>query len=321
MSFTNKTILITGGAGFIGSNMCDVLIKQDVKKIICFDNFCASKKENIQHLLTNPKFELVTGDVRDFEFLKPYVLESDIVFNLAASKLVVALEKPRTDLQTNIIGIFNILEIARQKPSLRIVHASTGSVLGSSDKPMKEDAHPKPTTLYGISKLTGENYCRFYAKEFNIKVSVIRYFHVFGPRQDYAGKAGVINIFLSRVLKGRAPTIFGSGEQLRCFTFVLDDVEATLMLASRNDTIGEIYNIASETRLSINDLTKTIIEKYSPDKNLKPEYGPAAQGENMRPVPDTTKIESLGFKPKYTFEQGLEITKQWIENDLKNTNH
>ncbi|NQU77294.1 SDR family NAD(P)-dependent oxidoreductase [Candidatus Falkowbacteria bacterium] len=320
MTFSNKVILITGGAGFIGSNMADVLIKQDVKKIIVLDNFCASKKENIAHLLDNPKFSLVTGDVRDPELIEELVQKSDIVFNLAASKLVVALEKPRTDLETNIIGIFNVLEAARKKPEVRIVHASTGSVLGSSDKPMPEDHPPKPTTLYGISKLTGENYCRFYAKEFGIKVSVIRYFHVFGPRQDYAGKAGVINIFLSRVLQGQAPLIFGTGEQLRCFTFVLDDVEATLMLASRKDTIGETYNVAAETRLSINDLAETIIEKYAADKTMKPEYGPAAQGENLRPVPDTKKIENLGFRPKYTFEQGLEITKNWIAEDIKNKN-
>lgn len=319
MSFENKTILITGGTGFIGSHMCDVLIKQDVKKVIAFDNFCASKVDNVRHLLDDKKFELVVGDIRDFDVIKPYVLRSDFVFNLAASKLVVAREKPRTDLETNIVGTFNVLQAAKEKPTIRVIHASTGSVLGSSDKPMKEDQCPDPTTLYGISKLSGEKYCQFFAKEFGVKVSIIRYFHVFGPRQDYQGKAGVINIFLSRILQGLPPIICGTGEQIRCFTFVLDDVRATLMLSQINKTVGQIYNVASETRISIKDLANLLIRKYAIDKKIKPLYEVPRLGENLKPIPNTVKIEKLGFKALYTFEQGLNITKKWIEQDLSRT--
>jgi len=316
MSFKNKTILVTGGAGFIGSNMCDVLIREDVKKIIVFDNFCASPRSNVEHLLGDKRFELVAGDIRDFDVIRPYVLQSDFVFNLAASKLVVARERPRIDLETNIVGTFNILQAARENPAVRIVHASTGSVLGSSDQPMSENHHPNPTTLYGISKLSGEKYCQFFAKEFGVKVSIIRYFHVFGPRQDYQGTAGVINIFLSKILRGQAPTISGTGEQIRCFTFVLDDIGATLMLSQNDKTVGQIYNVASETRISIKDLADLLISRYAGDRNLKPLYTVANLGENLRPIPDTAKIEKLGFKASYTFERGLDITREWIEQDM-----
>lgn len=311
-----KTILVTGGAGFIGSNLVRRLLKEEVSRIIVLDNLVAGRKENIEELLGDKRLDLVIGDTRDFSLVKQLVLESDFVFNLAASKLVVSLENPRTDLETNIVGTFNILEAAREKPALRLLHASTGSVLGSSDKPMPEDQYPNPSTLYGISKLAAEKYCLFYAKEFNVRVSIIRYFHVFGPRQDYDGPSGVVNIFLSRVLQNKPPVIFGTGEQIRCLTYVEDDINASLLILSRQECIGQVYNVASETRISVKDLAELIIKKYGP-KGMKPEYGAPRQGENLRPVPDTRKIERLGFEAGFTFEEGLEQTKNWIQEDIK----
>ena len=170
----------------------------------------------------------------------------------------------------------------------------------------------------GFSKLAAEKYCQFYAKELGVKVSILRYFHVFGPRQDYRGEAGVINIFLSRVLKGEAPTIFGTGEQIRCFTYVEDVVAANLLLASNDDTVGEVYNVASKTRISVKDLADLLISKYGNGYNgsLKPQFGPARIGENLKPIPHTSKIESLGFLESVSFEEGLDNTKSWIENDV-----
>lgn len=312
----NKTVLVTGGAGFIGSNLSGRLLKDGVKRLIILDNLIAGKKENIEEFRGDKRLELVVGDIRDFGLVKKLVKESDAVFNLAASKLVVSLENPRIDLETNIVGTFNILEASREKAGIRIVHASTGSVLGSSDQPMREDHYPNPTTLYGISKLAAEKYCLFYAKEFNVRVSVIRYFHVFGPRQDYAGASGVVNIFLSRVFHNKPPVIFGTGEQIRCLTYVEDDINATLLIAGRDDAVAQIYNVASETRISVKELAEMVIRKYGP-QGMKPEFGPARQGENLRPIPDTAKIERLGFKPAFTFEEGLQRTKLWIWEDIK----
>ncbi|MCK4648967.1 NAD-dependent epimerase/dehydratase family protein [bacterium] len=307
-------VLITGGAGFIGSHLIEKLLREGAKKVICLDNLVAGSKKNIEHLLKDRRFKLIIGNVKDYKTVQGLVSKSDFVFHEAASKLVVSREKPRVDLETNILGTFNILEAARGK-DIRIIHASTGSTLGSSDRPMKEDHPPKPTTLYGISKLTAERYCQFYAKEFGVKVSILRYFHVFGPRQDYSTGAGVVSIFLSRVLENKPPIIFGTGEQIRCFTYIDDDIDATLLLASKDEAIGEIYHVASKTRMSVKELAELIIKKYGPE-GMEPIYASPRPGENLRPIPDTTKIEKLGFKAKVSFLEGLERTKEWVERSL-----
>ncbi len=314
LRFKGSNCLVTGGAGFIGSHLAERLLKEGAKRVICLDNLVAGSKENIEHLSKDKRFELIIGDVKEYKTVKGLVSKSDFVFHEAASKLIVSREKPRVDLETNIIGTFNILEAARGK-DIRIIHASTGSTLGSSDRPMKEDHPPKPTTLYGISKLTAERYCQFYAREFGVKVSILRYFHVFGPRQDYSLEAGVVSIFLSRVLENKPPIVFGTGEQIRCFTYIDDDIDATLLLASKEEAIGEIYHVASKTRMSVKELAELIIRKYGP-KGMESIYGPPQPGENLRPIPDTRKIEKLGFQAKVSFLEGLEKTKAWVEEGL-----
>ncbi len=316
MKFKDKTILVTGGAGFVGSNLCDELIGEDFKRLIIFDNLCQSRMENIKHLLEDKRVEFVHGDMRDYDSIESVVLESDYVFHLAASNMGMSNIRPRVDMETNTLGTFNLLTAARKNPGVRIVHVSTGSVLGSSDQPMKEDGILRPTTPYAISKMAGEKYAKFFADEHGVRVSIIRYFHVFGPRQDCWGKSGVINIFISRILKGKQPIIWGSGEQIKCFTFVRDTVRATILLSQDDSTIGEVYNVASDNRVSIQELADTLIEKYAEDKSMKPTYAPPKVGENMRPIPDTTKIKGLGWKTKYTFEEGIELTKNWVKSVL-----
>ena len=318
--FKNKIVLITGGAGFIGSHIVDKCLKLNAEKVISFDNLIGVTRDNHTHLKDNPRFAFVQGDIKDYEKIKPYVEQSDIIFNEAASKLVVSLNDPLIDVQTNVLGNFNILEILRKSSSnARIIHASTGSVFGSSEKPFEEDSPKNPSTIYGISKLAAENYFNFYHREYGIKSTVLRYFHVFGPRQDYSGEAGVISIFLSRVLKGQNPLVCSPGSQIRCFTYVEDDVDANLLLYKNNSSIGETYNVASKTRLSVIDLAKIIIKKYGKD-SMKPEIIAPRMGENLKPIPTTSKIEELGFKERINFEDGLELTKKWIEEDIKNNN-
>lgn len=316
MNLKNKTILVTGGAGFIGSHLCETLLDKEVDKVYILDNLCQSHLGNILDIMKSPKIEFVRGDVRNKVLVEDLVLKSDVIFHLAASDIGHSEISPRIDMETNVAGTLNILEAARKKPSVRIVHASSGSVIGSSDKPADEDAILKPTTLYGISKMTGEKYAAFYAEEYDIKVSVIRYFHVFGPRQNYRGKAGVINIFLSRILKGLPPVIWGNGEQLKCFTYVQDSVDATIFLAENEKAIGEIYNVASEERMTINKLALILIGMYAEDKKMKPLYAQAKVGENMKPNPDTSKIERLGFRFNYNFVTGIDKTTKWVEENL-----
>lgn len=316
MSFySGKTILVTGAAGFIGSHLCDSLLAAGARRVIGLDNLVAGSMGNLYDAQQNSAFEFVRGDVRDGGLLNQIAAEIDVCFHLAASKLVVSRNNPSIDLETNIVGTFNVLSAARGR-NVRVVYASTGSVLGSSDKPMEESHVKRPTTLYGISKGTAEEYCQFFCREFGVKATVIRYFHVYGPRQDYDGAAGVINIFLSRALRGKDLYVHGSGEQIRCFTYVLDDVAATLFLGSREDTVGEIYNIASPVRMRVIDLANTIATRYG-KPGVKVVHDEARPGENLRPIPTTAKIEALGFKVHTDFETGLATTKDWIADDLK----
>ncbi|MBN1878859.1 GDP-mannose 4,6-dehydratase [bacterium] len=318
MDLKGSHVLVTGGAGFIGSHLVDACLQQGADDVVALDNFVNGSMKNIRHLRGNRRFRLESGDVRDIDTLRPLVDGADIIFNEAASKLVVSRTRPRIDMDTNIRGAFNVLECMKGTNKL-MVHASTGSVLGNTeDVAMREDHPQNPTTLYGISKGTAERYVRFYAEEFGVRSCIVRYFHVFGPRQEYGGEAGVVSIFLGRVLKGRSPVIFGTGEQIRCLTYVRDDVAANFLLLDglvKGNTTGEVFNCASHTRISVLALAEMIIRKYGP-AGMKPEFGPARPGENLRPIPDTTKIEAMGFRESLTFEEGLDLTKDWVRNDL-----
>jgi nucleoside-diphosphate-sugar epimerase len=309
MELKDKTILVTGGAGFIGSNLCEVLLKHDIKKLFIFDNFSAGKVDNLDFL--DNRVVIISADIRNYNDVESVVLESDIVFNLAACNIGNSIKDIRYDMETNIGGTLNILQAARKKPEIRIIHASSGSVLGSSDKPMVEDSILKPTTPYAISKMGGEKYCKFFADEYGVKVSIIRYFHVFGPKQDPTGSCGVVNIFLNRILNGEPPIVWGSGKQVKCFTFVLDSITATLLLLEKEETIGQIYNVASSARINIIDLANLLINKYS-KIIMSPVHTDPKIGENLSPIPDTTKIHKLGWNTNYTFEQGLDISFNWL---------
>lgn len=313
MKLNGSSILITGGCGFIGSHLVERVLDEDVRSVTVLDNLVAGTRENLQHI-EDSRLSIVIGDVANYQVVEKLVQKADVVFHQAASKMMVSRESPRIDLETNILGTFNILEACRGA-DVRVIYASTGSVLGSSDEPMSETHPANPSTLYGISKYTAEKYCRFYAEEFGVRVSMLRYFHVFGPRQDYAGEAGVVSIFLSRFLAGKSPVVNKPGDQIRCLTFVKDTVEANMLLVANDESIGETYNIAAKTRISVTDLARTIRDLCGREE-VEILSGDARPGENLRPVPDTTKIETLGFSESWTFQQGLQATKTWVEKDM-----
>ncbi len=318
--FKNKVVLVTGGSGFIGSHIIDRALALGAEKVISYDNLAGSagSARNHGHLLSNNNFKFVNGDIADYDKIKPYVEEADVIFNEAASKLVVSLKNPMIDVQTNVVGNFGIAEILRKSESdARIIHASTGSVFGSSDKPFEESDPMNPSTVYGISKLAAEKYFLLYHKLYGLKATVLRYFHVYGPRQDYHGEAGVVSIFLSRVINGLPPQVCGSGEAIRCFTYVQDDVDANILLYKNNNSIGRGYNVASHNRISVLQLANMVIEKYG-SKGMKPEMVADRVGENLKPIPSTKDIESLGWQAKTSFSDGLEITKKWLVDDMKN---
>jgi UDP-glucose 4-epimerase len=314
-SYKDKSVLVTGAAGFIGSHLVDELLKAGARRVVGLDNLVAGSRDNLVSASESTAFEFIRGDVRDSGLVGQLVPDADIVFHLAASKLVTSRTNPLIDVETNIIGSFNIFAAARGR-GVRVVYASTGSTLGSDDLPMAEDHRKCPTTLYGISKGAAEEYALFYAREFGLKVSVVRYFHVYGPRQDYFGAAGVINIFLARALRGQNLMVHGSGEQIRCFTHVKDDVAATLFLGAHPESVGQIYHVASPARVSVLELARTIRSKYA-KPGVEIVHDDARLGENLRPVPETGKIEALGFSTHTAFDDGLEETRHWVEADLK----
>lgn len=294
--------MVIGGTGFIGSHLCDAIIGMGVDKLTIFDNLCASSIKNVEHLLNNDKVELIIADVRDYDRVECQVLQHDVIFNLAAGNVGNSTISPRVDLETNIIGTFNVMQAVKKNSEIRVVHASSGSVVN-------------PTTPYAISKLAGENYCLFYAKEYGVKVSIVRYHHVFGPRQDMNGKCGVINIFLSRILKGLPPVIWGKGEAIKCFTYIKDVVDATLLLIEDDKTIGKVYDVSSDTRITIKELAELLIELYA-DKEMEPIYDNPKIGENMELHPDTSPLIELGWNTKHGFKDGLDITEKWVKKNL-----
>ncbi|RMH58230.1 MAG: NAD-dependent epimerase/dehydratase family protein [Candidatus Hydrogenedentota bacterium] len=310
-----KAVLVTGAAGFIGSHVCELALEGGARRVLGLDNFVSGLPRNLDPFRNDPRFDFTEGDVRDFNTIAPLVREADLVIHEAASKLVASRDNPRVDLETNILGTFNVLEAAREK-AVPVVHVSTGSVLGNAPEGSMREDHPKrPSTLYGISKSAGEEYALFYAREFGVPARVIRYFHVFGPRQDYSGDAGVVSIFLARAMRGQTLFIHGSGEQIRCFTFVRDTVAATFLLAAREDTLGEVYNVASRNRVSVKELAGIVLERYGA-AGASIEHDAPRPGENLRPIPLTEKIESLGWKAMVSFDEGLEATAEWVRATL-----
>ncbi len=204
MDLKGSKVLVTGGAGFIGSHIVDACLEKGADEVIALDNLVNGSERNLRHLKKEPRFRMESGDVRDMDTVRPLVQQVDVIFNEAASKLVVSRTRPRIDMETNIMGTFNILECIKGTGK-HMVHASTGSVLGNTDdEAMREDHPQNPTTLYGISKSTAERYIRFYTAEFGVKACIIRYFHVFGPRQEYGGEAGVVSIFSGSRPEGKA---------------------------------------------------------------------------------------------------------------------
>ena len=321
MKLNNKVVVVVGGAGFIGSHIVDRALQLGAERVVSFDNFSGVISDNLIHHKSNPRFASVKGDLRNFEEVKKAIEGADLILNQATSKLVTSIKDPMADVLTNTVGNMNLLEaIRKSNSSARVVHASTGSVFGDAQTPYNDAISVKePTTIYGANKLAAEHYHLYFAKEYGIKSSIVRYYHVYGERQDSRLGAGVINLFLSNVLTGKEPTVCGKGDAIRCFTYVKDCAEANFLVASSNNTIAKRYNVASKVRMSVLELAEMVSKKYGAS-GMKPKFIAERTGEVLNPTPDTRMIEELGFKESVTFEEGLERTKQWIVGQFQNNN-
>lgn len=314
-----STAIVTGGAGFIGSHIIEELLGMGIK-VTSIDDYSSGKSENLESFRSNANFCEVNCDISDIDKLKPHFQNIDIVFHNAASKKNICLTDPRRDLDVNGKGAFNIFELARDCGVKKVVHASTGSVYGEAKYFPQDEKHPlNPSSYYGVSKLAGERYGITFEKLYDLDVSVLRYFHVYGPRQEFHPKfGGVVSIFIKNILDGINPTIYGDGSQQRSFTSVKDVVKANLVVAISKESKGNVYNCASGINVTISELCDYLLEKLDITKTLEIEYTDWMVGDIKVFEVDNSKISNIGMEFEKDFFSEVGQTIEWLTNKLKN---
>jgi UDP-glucose 4-epimerase len=313
-NFPFKKAIVTGGAGFIGSHIVEELVEMGVETI-SIDNYFAGKTENLKHLKIYPNFQEVNCDVLDFEQLDKLFKGVEVVFHQAASKKTICLNNPRLDLDINAKGTFNLLELAMKHSVKKFVHASTGSVYGEAQYFPQNEEHPLvPTSYYGISKLAGEKYVKVFNHLYGLDTTVLRYFHVYGPRQESSDVGGVVSIFTRKFLENNPIKIFGDGTQERSFTYVKDVVKANLEAAVKPSATGEVYNCASGIKVTINELAVLVANSLG-IKNPKIIYDDWLPGDIKIFTIDNRKIiRDFDIDFVTDFQAGLNQTINWAKN-------
>ncbi len=306
--------LVTGGAGFIGSHIVDALVKVG-KKVRVIDNLSTGNAANLAHLIND--IEFIEGDIRDTDLLDRAMKDVDFCFHEAALPSVArSVEDPITVNQVNIDGTLNLLFAAKKNKIKRFIYAGSSSAYGDSPSlPKKEDMKPNPLSPYAVSKLTGEYYCRVFYSVYGLETLCLRYFNVFGPRQDPESQyAAVIPKFITCFLNNTAPQIYGDGEQSRDFTYIDNVVYANMLAAKAKNTSGQVLNIACGRRTSLNDLVK-LLKNLLPGK-IKPDYTESRSGDIKHSLADISKAgRMLGYSPKTSFEQGVKKTIEWHKDN------
>ncbi len=313
MFYENKKILITGAAGFIGSNLTDSLLGLGAE-VVGIDNFFNGRMGNLEEAMKNTKFQFHKGDIRDLNFLLDLFEDIDIVFHEAAfASVPQSVKMPENCNDVNVNGIINVLNAARRKDVEKVIFASSSSVYGLTNPglPKTEDMRRVPISPYGVAKLACEAYMHAYNHVYGLKTTSLRYFNVFGPKQrDDSPYTGVIAIWFNRARNNQNLIVFGDGEQSRDFTFVKDVVQANI-LAGEKDTPGEIFNIGAGNPITLTNLGNLIL-KLTGKENLKLEYTDPRPGDIKNSFADLTKSKKLlGFQPKYGQEEGLREYFNW----------
>jgi len=304
-------ILITGGAGFIGSNLAEELMKKH--EVVIIDDLSTGMVENVENL----DVELVQGSITDPDMLKENFRGVDYVFHQAALPSVRrSVEEPVLANEVNICGTLNVLVAARDAGVTKVMYASSSSAYGDMPElPKREDMIPDPKSPYAVAKLTGEYYCRVFNEIYGLKTVALRYFNVYGPRQDPASDyAAVIPNFVNRIMAGNAPIIYGDGEQTRDFTFVRDVVQANVR-AMESDATG-VFNVAAGTRISVNDLAGMIMGIIG--NHLDCVHEAPRVGDVRDSLGDISKAhEGFGYVPRYGMEDGLKETIGWFGSGVE----
>lgn len=297
-------ILITGGAGFIGSNLAEELSQENNVRII--DNLFLGRKENLNGL----NLEFIKGDVLNVDDVKRAIKDIDVVFHLAAhSSSPMFVKDCRSGIKVNTLGFLNLLELSRKMDVKRIIYASTSTIYGNNQIPYKEDMHVIPPNFYAASKLTCENYAKVYSEEYGLETIGLRCFSVYGPKEQQKKEfANLASQFVWDMLKGKQPVVYGDGNQIRDFVYVKDVVKALILASNVKGINEEIFNVGTGKAWKVNVLIEILNELLKTD--IKPKYveNPVS-GYLYSHQADTTKAEKLlGFKAKYTLKDGLKET-------------
>jgi len=298
--------LVTGGAGFIGSNIVKELLKR-YQAVIVLDNFATGKRKNLFEFRNNKNFELVEGDLRSFHIVRSLVKDVDYILHQGALPSVPrSINDPITTNDVNILGTLNILEAAKEFGVKRVVYASSSSVYGNSKTlPKVEDMPVQPLSPYSLSKYTAERYCQIYYRIYGLETVVLRYFNVFGPNQDPTSQySAVIPKFIKLMKEDMQPIIYGDGTQSRDFTYVSNNVEANLLACTAKDVTGEVLNIACGKRYTLIQLVETINKILG--TNIEPIFERERVGDVKHSLARIEKAKKmLGFKVVCGFEEGL----------------
>ena len=302
-------ILITGGAGFIGSQAADALIANG-NEVIILDNLSTGFEYNI-----NPDAKFIKADITDFKNIERIFEEEkpEIVYHFAAQIDVrKSVSDPMFDAETNIMGTLNLIKLSAAFKIKKFIFSSTGgAIYGDTDLRPTPENHPEwPLSPYGIAKLAADKFLNYYSEIFGLKYISLRYGNVYGPRQNPHGEAGVVAIFLNKMLNGAQPVINGDGGQTRDYVYVADVVKANILALEKTDKTG-IYNVGTSVEISVNDLFKEINKNF--DNKYKEVHGPAKIGEQKTSCLSYEKIEKeLGFKPEMAFSEGIKKTYEWF---------
>jgi nucleoside-diphosphate-sugar epimerase len=308
--------LVTGGAGFIGSNLVDALLEAG-DKVVVYDDFSTGLKKNV--LDWNPKdAKVVEDDIRDEKALKRAAKGCDYMLHFASiPSVVTSVEDPETSLAVNLVGTMNALLAAREAKIKRFVFASSAQVYGESPVlPKEETMLPTPYSPYGAAKLAGEELARVFYTTYRLETVCLRFFNVYGPRQDPHGEqTGVVARFVGALLAGKTPTVYGDGKQSRDFLYVSDAVEATRLACTAPKAEGEAFNVGSGSRITVGGLLNVLGSLL--EREVTPTYAEPRPGDVRHSLAENTKAqEVLGFRPRVGIQQGLVKTLAWVRRTL-----
>jgi nucleoside-diphosphate-sugar epimerase len=303
--------VVTGGAGFIGSAIVRSLLREGARRVVVIDNLLTGRESNLEEVRGSIDFH--RADIRHYQEIAPLIQGAAVVFHEAAVPSVPrSIEDPVPSHDVNIDGTFNVLRAAREGKAGRVVYAASSSAYGDTEVlPKIETMNPQPKSPYALQKLVGEYYCSVFASVYGLETVSLRYFNVYGPRQDPSSPySGVLSLFMKAVLERKAPTIFGDGEQSRDFTFVEDVAALNLKAARAQNVSGKLYNAGNGGRITLNQAW-ALLQKME-GVEIPPRFGPPRSGDVHDSQADTVKaVSELGHAPQYSFEAGMRQTLEW----------